>query len=105
MGHHTIRDAKLYMGEFDLSGSVNETALAYGAELKRSTTFGDTGEARQPGLPSAAIEVKGYWTSALDAGLFADIGVADVPFSVVPKGETEGNRAFLFRVAAGEFVP
>jgi len=103
MSAETISDAKLYMGEFDLSGAMNETALRYGAELKRATTFGDSGERRLAGLPDAAVEAKGYWDSTLGKGIFNDIGVADVPFSVVPQGETEGNRAFLFRVAAGEY--
>lgn len=103
MPRETLSDAKLYFGEFDLSGNINEVALGFGAPLKRATSFGDTGERRLAGIPDGAVQAEGFWDSTLDAGLFGKISLADVPFSVVPKGETEGGRGFLFRCASGDY--
>jgi len=103
MPAETISDAKLFFGGYDLSGSMNEVAAGYGAELEKTPVFGDTGMRRLAGIPDGAVQANGYWDPTLDGALHAKIGLTNEPFSVIPGGNAEGNRGFTFLAASGEY--
>ena len=108
MGEHVLNDAALYFDGFDFTGKSNAVALEYGVELQDITTFADSSRRRLAGLKTVRVSHAGNWEGGdgnIDDALFARIGIADKPLSIVPAGATEGNRAFSFLSALGEYTP
>lgn len=108
MATQVLTDAKLYVGEYDLSGDHVSVALSYSAEMLDATTFGQTTRIHAGGLKNVSLSGEGFWNGGddeLDDALFAKIGVADVPVTVVPAGETLANPAYLFRAVYGSYAP
>jgi hypothetical protein len=108
MATQVLTDVKLYTGEYDLSGDMSAIALNYTAELVDDTVFGDDTRSRAGGLKNVSLSAEGFWnggTGAVDDVLFDNIGVADVPVTVVPGGETLANPCYLFRAIHGNYTP
>jgi len=108
MAVQVLTDVRTYLGAYDVSGDLTATALTYGSELQDDTTFGDTTRSRTGGLKTVSLTNEGLWsggTGLVDAVLWSDIGVADVPVTVVPGGETLANPCYLFRAIHGEYSP
>lgn len=108
MATQVLKDAKLYVGEYDLSGDHVSVALTYSSELQDSTTFGQTTRIRTGGLKDVSLTGEGFWsggTGLVDDALFNKVGVADVPITIAPAGETLANDAYLFRAIYGSYAP
>lgn len=108
MAPQVLTDVRLYVGEYDLSGDHVSVALSYSAELLDDTVFGDTTRSRAGGLKTVGLSGEGFWSGGaglVDAVLFDKIGLADVPVTVAPAGETLANDAYLFRANAGQYAP
>jgi hypothetical protein len=107
MGHQVIRNARLWLAEYELGGHLNVCALAYGAELQDDTSIADLARKRLGGLKTAALQMEGFMSLGVgqpDPGLPANLGVVDVPVSVCPiAGAAEGDRAFTFRAALADY--
>lgn len=101
-----LNDAKLYMAGRDLTGHVNALALGVGSELKPVPVFGDAGIRRISGLTDIALSHAGYFdAAAVDADLFANIGLENVPVTVAPNDGAEGKDAFIFRALHATYTP
>jgi hypothetical protein len=98
-----FKDAKIWLAGYDLSAYTNAVALNYGAEPLDNTTFGNTTRTHTGGLKIVSAGVDGYWHSTPDAGLFANIGVVDKPFSVAPLG-ANGGQAFFFKAMKSSYT-
>lgn len=102
-------DCKVYVGGYNLSGQLNQAALQYTAMMLDETTFGATTRINKGGLKAVTAAIEGLWdassTSAPDPVLFAGVGTAQIPVSLVPQGATAGNTAFLFRAAQADYKP
>lgn len=108
MATQVLTDPKLYVGEYDLSGDLNAVALNYAAEMLDATAFGQTTRIHKGGLKTVGLSGEGFWSGGsdlVDDALFAKIGVADVPVTVVPAGETVANPCYLFRCIHGSYAP
>ena len=106
MATQVLSDAKIYVGEHDLSGDHNAVALDYSAELLDDTVFGDATRSKKGGLKVVGFSGEGLWSGGadlVDDALFANIAVADVPITVVPAGETLANACYLFRANSGSY--
>lgn len=104
----TLTDAKLYVGEFDLSGDHNAIVTTFGSELVDDTAMGDTTRSNAGGLKTVSLSGEGFWAggdNAVDDVLFDHIGVADMPVTVAPAGETLANDAYLFNAIIGQYNP
>lgn len=101
-----LTDAKLYMAGRDFTGQINQLALSYSAELKDARVFGDTAIRRISGLSDIALSHNGFFDAqTVDADLFANIGVNNVPVTVAPNDGGEGKPAFIFQALHGEYTP
>jgi hypothetical protein len=107
MAHLVLTQAAVWLAQYELTGALNAVAVDYGAELQDDTTFADGGfRSRMPGLRNCTAQVEGlYDTGSIDSALFSQVGATSVPFSVVPQGATEGNRAFTFYAQDAGYTP
>ena len=108
MATQVVTTAKLYVGEFDLSGSHVSVGLTYGSELVDDTAMGDTTRSSAGGLKTVSLSGEGFWSggdNAVDDVYFDHVGVADMPVTVVPVAETLANEAYLFNAIVGQYSP
>lgn len=103
-----LSNAKVYYGQFDISGDLNSVSMSMEAAALDKTTFGQTTRINQGGLKSASIAIGGLMQEAADAvgkTIFDRVGTNDVVVSVVPQGNTEGNVAYFFKSLTSQFSP
>lgn len=108
MAIQVLKDCKLWLDGWDLSGDMNALALRYGAELQDDTVFGDDTRSRAGGLKTVAVQHEGYWNGGadqVDDALFQSIGVADKPMTFGPETGADGERAFTVLTNLGEYAP
>lgn len=110
MTHQVIRDARVWVAEFDFSGHVNSTALDYSADAPEDTAYDDTARSRLAGgLQAITLQVEGLWEaggSGPDDALSGDLALADTPVSICTvAGAAEGDRAFAFRALFADYQP
>ena len=103
MASFVATDVKTWLDEFDFSGKMNAVAVDYSAELKEATAMGDTAIRRLAALPFVSASMQGNWGSSIDKELADRISLADKILSFAPEGSAEGNRAFTFRAAMGDY--
>ena len=107
MANQIIKNARLWIGGYNLSGDVNQLAMDLSAELLDNTTLEDSARSRLPGLLVSALQCDGFWdagTGEPDDVLDGYFAVADVPVSVCPiAAAAAGSRAFTFRANLGDF--
>ncbi len=101
MSSQVLTDAKILIAGHDLSGQMNAVALEYSAEMKDATTFGQATRINKGGLKSVIGSAAGHWDSngatAVDPVMFARVGTSNVPVTIIPQGNGQGNVAYLFR--------
>ena len=106
MAVHVLKDAKIWMAEFDMQGVLNSLALNYGADAVENTTFANDSHVYTGGLKVADYAFEGFMEpSAVDAGLFGDVGVDGSVVSVAPQAAAEGDRAFFFKTVNTKHNP
>lgn len=102
MGTVTLVDAKVYMGEFDVSGDLNQVKLAYSADSLENSAFGSLAHTKQPGAFNVMLHHEGYvqfgsTTTTIDGRLDAKLAVEGVPVSVAAEGGDAGEKGFFFK--------
>lgn len=105
MAQLVVTNAKLYLAGYDLSGDLNQTALAFGAEALDDTTFGDTTRSNVGGLKTAAVEARGLWNGGANAdkAVFDRIGTVDVPLLVAADGGDAGDECYFLKAMAATY--
>lgn len=101
---HVLKNAKVFMGAYDLTGYSNNVALNYGVEALDDTTLGSDTRTQTAGLKTVSAGVDGFWDSTPDAGLQANVGVSDTPFSIVAPEGTAGSIAYFFKCEQGTYT-
>lgn len=104
MSTSVLKNALLLFDGRDLSGQSNVVGLDYGAEAKDDTTLADDTRSNAGGLKTAGFAAEGFFDGAMDADLFAAVGVSGSLISVA-EGLTVGDRAYNLRAVAGEYQP
>ncbi len=96
-----LKDARVWMGGYRVSGSINRTVLDYSAEQQDNTALEHTARSREAGLLMAALQMEGFYSAgvgAIDAVLNGYHALADVPVTVCPiEAAAEGSRCFTFQ--------
>ncbi len=106
MSEFVIKDGKVYLAGYDLSGDVNAAAIDYSAEAVDVTCLGDGTHIRLGGLKSVTAQVEGFYDGAdNDQQLFDRIGVSDVPLTICPENANEGSRAYTFKTMLASYSP
>lgn len=110
MANQVLKDARLWIGAYNLSGDANSLALDHSAEQQDDTVIADVARSRTPGLKAVALQCEGFWNSGAAGGGFLDellhdsLALADVPVTVCPiAGAVEGDRAFTFLAELAEY--
>lgn len=99
-----FKDAKLLVGGYDLSGVLNNASLSYSVEMLDSTTFGDLGKRRKPGLEDVSANLAGFWDSTKDTPLFTNVGGSDVLSTLASSG-TAGSNSYFFLSSQSTYNP
>lgn len=108
MAELVSKDVKLYVGEYDLSGSHNQASLNYNAEMLETTGFGNDSRKRKAGLTDIEASLQGFFDAGVgtvDAVYSTNIGVSDVPMAICPTTGAQGERAFIFKSVQGDYNP
>lgn len=103
-----LTDAKVYYGQFDISGDLNQVSIQFDANALDKTTFGQTTRINQGGMKTASVAVGGLMQEAADAigkTIFDRVGTNDVVMSVVPQGNTAGDVAYFLKSLTSQFSP
>lgn len=108
MANQILKDARLWMGGYNLSGDANRMVIDLSAELQDDSVLEDTARSRMAGLLLTSLQCEGFWragSAAPDDVLDGYFALADVPVSACPiaGGGAVGDRAFTFRAVLGEF--
>lgn len=110
MGIYTLKNSKLLVDGFDLSGKMNNISLGYASELQDDTVMGDTTRSRIGGLKTVALSAEGFVDHAVapddvDQVMYSRIGVADSVVTVVLEDDAEGNDAYTFQAVFADYTP
>lgn len=107
MSNQIIKNARLWIGGYNLSGDVNRLAMDLNAEMQDNTTLAHSARSRLAGLLVSALQCDGYWDAGdgepddVVDGYFA---LTDVPVSVCPiPAAAAGSRAYTFLAALGDY--
>lgn len=109
-----LKNARILMDGYDISGSFNQIELALSAEMLDATVFttstgSDVSRKYKAGLKTARLTGRGFWDSTADAILFDRVAVNDTVISVYPDGIIEGSTStgsgFAFKAALAEYAP
>ena len=89
-----FRNAKIFVGGYDISGDSSSVAVAYSAEMLDETAFGDTTRIHKGGLLDMQASIGGFWDALaghVDAILWGIVGTDDQIVTVFANGITEGT--------------
>ncbi len=105
----SLVNAKILVGQADLSGYANTVDLDAEAEELDVTTYGSGGATTLiGGLKSVMIKTGGFWDAGSpvlpDDRLFADLGITGVPMTVTPTGAVVGDAAYFTRVMRPKYM-
>lgn len=104
MGNFVLTNRKIYLGEHDLTGDTNATAMDSSAALSESTCFGSATVTRLPGLKSTTFQVEGFYNdAATDNYSFNKIGVSDSVLTVAAEGGAAGEVGYFSQVHAATY--
>jgi hypothetical protein len=93
-----FRNAKIFVGGYNLSGDHNAITLAISAEMLDETAFGDSTRIRKGGLIVVDVSGSGHWDGApahVGAAAFGLVGVDDQVVTIFADGLTEGTATDL----------
>jgi len=108
MALQVMRDCKLFVGGYDLSGDMNAHAIDFKADTVDTTVYGDTSHRRISGLKTISSKHEGVWQAGVglvDDVLFANLGLKDVPFTICPQTGAEGEPCYSFDALQASYAP
>ena len=96
MSSLVFKNAKIFLGGYDLSGDFNRIELSYEAESLDATVFGNDSRVRRGGLKTSRAAGSGLWQAGanlVDRVLFDSVGFEDAVLMLFPDGVTEGSTS------------
>lgn len=94
-----LKNCKLYLAQFDLSGMTNSLSLTQEYDEVDCTAFGDTCRHGVPGLAKISFEHQGYFeadgTDEPDDAMAAKFATASVPMMVCPTTGAVATTAYF----------
>lgn len=106
MALQVMRDCKLIVGQYDMSGKMNALALNYGVEPLDDTVFGDDTKSSTAGLKTIEFQHEGLFDTGAggaDEVFYTAVGVSDKPVIIAPDALTEGNLAYFFKAMQAKY--
>lgn len=113
MTEQVLKNCKLFVGGYNLTGDMNSLTLNYSADILDKTVFGSTFRQRKAGLLDTEITCAGFWNSSegssgvsyskVDPVAFNKTGSSDELISVLPEGTGIGNIAWFGKGFAREY--
>jgi hypothetical protein len=109
MSLQVLKNAKIYLAQYDVSGDFNQLALQVDTDELDVTTFGQTAKIALPGLESVTLTGKVFRQADSSAFKIEDIvkanlAVANVPLSVSPLGGAAGDLAWTFKTFTAAYT-
>ena len=95
-----LRDCKLIVGKYDMSGKMNALALNATVEQLDDTVFGDDTKSSAAGLKAVEFQHEGLFDTGTDGAddvFYNNLAVADTPVIISPDTLAEGNLAYFFK--------
>lgn len=106
MSAFVLKDAKVFVNEFDVSADHNEIALNLSIDEVENTTFGGGTHSFSPGLRGIGGVHHGFWDAAEpDAEFFAAVGSGPHLHSIIVPDGSDGDRGFFFNASAMRYSP
>lgn len=106
MTAQVLRDVHFWFAQYALRGQANSCALQDAMDIAECTVFGDVAKRRVGTMYNPTVGLEGYYGASaalIEAPVAANMGVANVPVSVAPLGNTVGMRAYLMRAINGSY--
>lgn len=98
-----IRNAGIWVAQYDLQGSMNSVALSVSFESQECTPFGAGARQYAIGLPRAPLSAAGYpKDDAADAAVFGLTGLQNLPVTIC-KAKSIGAVAFVGSFLDGSY--
>lgn len=101
-----VRNRKLYVGSYDLSGYLQGMSFDTTVEMEDDTIMADTTRSNAPGLEDFQVQHEGVWaagTGLPDTVFEAQKGLADVLATLAPVNGDVGSLAYFMRTTRGSY--
>jgi hypothetical protein len=107
MAKYVLSAQKIFFGEKNITPDLSAVTIAYEADAKDTTTFGDDTHEFIGGLKATNFSASGFVDlSNSDLSLYTKVGLNDVPVTVTM--DTSGavpQPAYFFNALAGQYSP
>jgi hypothetical protein len=105
---YILKNCKLYLQQWNLSGDLNEIHVVDEVEAVEDTAFGDANRSYLQGFHNTVLRQHGNWnggTDELDDALWQSFAVDDQVVTVAPISGAAGERAYLLKGTAIDYRP
>jgi hypothetical protein len=95
-----FKDCRLFIGQYNLSGDINQVQLGYSAGPLDQTVFGNSTKVNIAGLTEIQLSHSGltqFGNASVDNALNSQITVDNVPITIIPSNAAVGDPAYFFR--------
>ena len=112
MAEEVLKDCKLLVGGYDISGNSNSITVTVSADVLDKTAFGSSFRKRKHGLKNFEMTGSGFWDSStgpadrtcgFDTRLFNDIGGSSQVLTIAEG--TTNSKAILTRGVGASYSP
>lgn len=103
MATHMLRDATIFLAQYDITTDHNQVRVTTGVEKLDRTVFGNTTRVNRGGLLTGEMNGTGYLsygTGEIEAILSANLALSTVPVTVTPDGVANSRATFMQALVA-----
>ena len=109
MSVFVLKNSKIFLAGYDISGDLNKVTLNHKIEEKDNTVFGATGKGRIAGLSDSSIKAAGFWQAddtayKIDDILYSKFAVSDEVVTVYPLTGVVGEAGYSMKCLVGEYA-
>jgi len=116
MAKYVIKNGKILLNGYDLSGEHNSVELTVSREERDVTTFGAVGMKRLAGMQSFSVSGSGFFEAGAGTGVIADrahidtviapnLGTSAAEITIMPQGTSVGSPGFMSQMNTFEYAP
>lgn len=111
MAVSVFKNARVYLGGYDLSGDLNKVSLDYGVDMIDKTPINAVAKSKVAGLFDFGMSMQGFWQAGINPLLIDDILMSkltlqDEIITVCPQnGGVAGELAYISKVVEAKYSP